>query len=153
VLMSRKKILVLSTSVVAVVGVAVIIGVFSMSMFPSDKAKANNYPGIRVSDLKVGEEKVEGFNNKPVLIIRKGEEDFVVWDLIPRFSSPSVVGCMIKHRTPEWGDVDFEFREVCRHVIYSKFGEVLEGSIPVALPMKTFKWKYENNFIYLEANT
>ena len=62
-------------------------------------------------------------------------------------------GCTIKHRTPDWGEVDYEFREICRYVIYSKTGEVLEGSIPLALPMRKFGWKYENNFLYLEEDT
>ena len=151
--MSRKRILILFTSAMAVVGVAIIAGVFLISMFPSVKAKANNYPGIKVSDIRVGEEKIAGFNNKPVLIIRESKESFVVWDLVPRFSNTKVAGCTIKHRTPEWGDVEYEFREICRYVIYSKSGDVLDGSFPFALPMKTFEWKYENNFIYLQENT
>ena len=119
-------------------------------MRPSEGSKNRYVPGYLLGDI--GDGKIIEHNNLPVLIIKKSNNDYVVWDLMPKFSGEMVASCSIIQVQKSWNR-DASFVEPCSSSWYGAEGEVLDISHPLAMPMKKIEWSVKGNYLVISKNT
>ena len=130
--------------------VGVSIYVFASTMSISERTKNAIVPGILIKGI--GSEKLIEIDGSPVLILNKNNNEFIVWDLIPKFSNKRKAGCSIV-KVPSDNDYNFSFAEPCNGIRYSETGEVIQPTFPLALPMEKINWSIDGDYLVISKNT
>jgi len=114
----------------------------------SERTKNLVAPGILIKDIDTEKQiDIDGF---PALIIRKGEREFLIWDLVPKFSKDRKPICLIVKAS---SNSDYSFAEPCAGIRYSENGEVIEPGFPLALPMEKYNWSIKGEYLVISKNT
>ena len=128
---------------------------FSSSLKPNNVAKYDRLGSLLVNyaDISIGAEKYFVILGEPYLIRRLESEEFLIFSLIPRFSSSSY-GCAIQKDNSENAIYySATFLEPCRGVWYDESGYVVNGP-PNALPMRKINYKiFDDTRLFIEPAT
>ncbi|GAA5315174.1 MAG: hypothetical protein AseanaTS_03780 [Candidatus Pelagadaptatus aseana] len=122
---------------------------FISSLNPSEKAKADSSNRVLIDGLEIGNEITVEAAGTVVLITRKSELEFEVWDIWAKFSN-GLPGCVIQRlQEPESRQPKAVFHENCHTVTYDKDGNILPGSHKSALPMVKMKYSLRDGDLYV----
>jgi len=115
----------------------------------NEVSKNRDFPGILLS--KIGRQEIITHADWPVLIRRDPGNQFVVWDLKPRFSNDTKATCMITVFDVDYSSEDgASFGDLCSGTRYSSEGRVLEPSPPFSLSMRKLDWSINGAYLVIE---
>jgi len=125
---------------------------FFSSIMGIDDVSKNHHVADTLLISNIGKQEIVAHPDWPVLVLRQAGNQFVVWDLKPRFSNDTEPVCMITVFEDEYSSEDgARFSDLCTGTRYSSSGRVLEPSPPFALSMRKLDWSVEGSYLVIET--
>ncbi len=126
----------------------VMIKFFTSAMGVNKTNKTGAVTEVLLSNI--GSQDIVKHSGWPALIIRNPGNQFVVWDLKPRFSNGAKARCMITVFDSSYStEAGARFGDLCSGTRYASNGRVIEPSPPFSLSMRQLDWSIEGAYLII----